>query len=145
MRSLPFKVKSLSRGFTLIELLVVIAIIGILASFLLVNFVGVRERARDAQRKSDIKQVQAALEFYRSDNSEYPDTLSELTTPTVYLESIPPNPSGDPYDYQKLGTGSYCLRACLENGNDKDETDGPSKCGVLDACTDTVPFTVSNP
>ncbi|MDP2672104.1 MAG: type II secretion system protein, partial [Candidatus Daviesbacteria bacterium] len=51
------------RGFTLIELLVAIAIIGILSSFLLSNFVGVRQRARDGVRKSDLRQIQSALEL----------------------------------------------------------------------------------
>ena len=60
-----------SAGFTLIELLVAIGIIGILASFLLANFVGVRQRARDGVRKSDLRQMQSALEMYRADQGQY--------------------------------------------------------------------------
>ena len=63
-----------TKGFTLIELLVAISIIGVLSSFLLANFVGIRQRARDGVRKSDLRQIQSALELYRSDQSKYPDS-----------------------------------------------------------------------
>src|SRR5437588_640087 len=64
-----------SKGFTLIELLVVIAIIGILATIVMVNVLSVRSRARDTQRKSDIRQIQSALELYRADQGSYPNGL----------------------------------------------------------------------
>lgn len=57
-----------SKGFTLIELLVVLVIIASLATLLTANFVGVRQRGRDAQRKSDLRQIQSAFELYRADN-----------------------------------------------------------------------------
>ncbi len=59
-------------GFTLIELLVVIAIIGILASVVLASLNSARGKARDAARKSDMKQMQLALETYFQDNGSYP-------------------------------------------------------------------------
>ncbi len=58
----------LARGFTLIELLVVIAVIGALSSIVVVTFPAAQKRARDAQRKSDIKQYQTALESYANKN-----------------------------------------------------------------------------
>jgi len=61
------------RGFTLIELLVVIAIIGLLSSIILVSLQGVRAKARDARRLSDMKQIQLALELYYDSNGSYPD------------------------------------------------------------------------
>src|SRR6476660_8938524 len=68
-------VSHIQRGFTLTELLVVIAIIAILSTFSISNFLTVRSRARDAQRKVDLKQLQSSLELYRSDQGAYPASL----------------------------------------------------------------------
>ncbi|OGY45021.1 MAG: hypothetical protein A3A24_02500 [Candidatus Buchananbacteria bacterium RIFCSPLOWO2_01_FULL_46_12] len=60
------------KGFTLIELLVVIAIIGLLSTLAVVALNSAREKARDAKRVADVKQVQTALELYFNDASGYP-------------------------------------------------------------------------
>jgi len=59
------------KGFTLIELLVVIAIIGTLSGIVLVSLTGAREKARDAVRKSDLRQVLSAQEMYYLENGAY--------------------------------------------------------------------------
>lgn len=116
----------LQRGFTLIELLVAMSVIGIFSSLLLANFVGVRQRARDGVRKSDLRQIQSALELYRADQAAYPASLpacgSSLTSgTTVYMQKIPCDPSspGTSYTYS-VGSGNttYSIIACLENSND---------------------------
>ncbi len=61
-----------SKGFTLIELLVVIAIIGVLAAFAFASFGGAQARARDAQRKNDLKVIQKTLQLYYQDHNAYP-------------------------------------------------------------------------
>ena len=48
-------------GFTLIELLVVIAVIGLLATIVAVSVNSARQKARDARRVSDLKQIATAL------------------------------------------------------------------------------------
>ncbi|MBI2048713.1 MAG: type II secretion system protein [Parcubacteria group bacterium] len=103
-----------SKGFTLIELLVVIAIIGVLSSVVLASLNTARAKARDASRKVELRQMQTALELYRSSNTAYPTTGgawwgmsvnggSRTTsganayipgvTPT-YISALPADPSG---------------------------------------------------
>lgn len=116
------------RAFTLIELLVVIGIISILIAFLMANFVGVRQRGRDGQRKSDLRQIQAALELYRSDIGSYPLTASfpacgnPLTVSgTTYMKKVPCDPSSaDNYSYASDGN-TYTVYACIENANDQEK------------------------
>ncbi|MER3558995.1 MAG: hypothetical protein C4336_05760, partial [Armatimonadota bacterium] len=55
------------RGFTLIELLVVIAIIAILAAILFPVFAQAREKARQTQCLSNLKQVGTGLLMYAND------------------------------------------------------------------------------
>jgi len=62
------------KGFTLVELLVVIAIIGLLAAFIYTNVTGAMAKGRDARRKSDLSEMQKAVELYYVDNGKYPNT-----------------------------------------------------------------------
>lgn len=63
--------KNNKKGFTLIELLVVIAIIGLLSTLAVVALNNARQKARDARRLSDVKQIQTALELYYNDVGIY--------------------------------------------------------------------------
>ncbi len=162
-------IRGKNKGFTLIELLVVISIIGILTTLITTNFVGVRQRARDAQRKADIRQIQSAVELYRSDTGTYPiantqyrlnstacPTSNALSNPssssTIYMSKIPCDSlgnvtfnSGNYYYYSSDGT-IYTLAVCLENAGDKDSnttTTAPSPSGG--SCASGKYFVVSTP
>ncbi len=125
-----------NKGFTLIEMLVVIAIIGGLSALLLPNYMDVRSRGKDAQRKNDLKTLQKALEMYRQDQKAptppvFPTAIPASGTAWIgtsnnqYLGKMPsdPNggsyPNGGAYEYTRSADGyGYTLCACLENGKD---------------------------
>lgn len=75
--------QKLQEGFTLIELLVVIAIIGLLASVVLVSLNSARAKARDARRKSDLRQLRTALEMYYQNNDQYPSCQGDWAGESV--------------------------------------------------------------
>lgn len=62
----------ITRGFTLIELLVTITIISILASIIYVSFGDARTSSRNKAMTVELKEVQLALETFRSQNGKYP-------------------------------------------------------------------------
>lgn len=65
-----------SKGFTLIELIIVMAILGILAGVIGNSFISSQRRARDAQRKSDLRNIASALELFNDDYNRYPPSNS---------------------------------------------------------------------
>lgn len=127
-------------GFTLIELLVVVSIIGILATLVTANLNAARGRARDANRKSDIRNIQTALRLYYNDKLKYPASDSSKRIlgcgsagtsvcewggewsvgTTTYMKVLPEDPIVDQSYNYVLGSDndSYTLYACLENQSD---------------------------
>ncbi|HSX48545.1 MAG TPA: prepilin-type N-terminal cleavage/methylation domain-containing protein [Candidatus Nanoarchaeia archaeon] len=114
-------------GFTLIELIIVMVIIGILVLLLLPNLSSGPKRARDSQRKSDLRTVQSALEHYHADKNAYPSGdysgLSAVLTPD-YAKTMPTAPNPGVYTYTPAPGGcttdcsSYTLTADLEYNKD---------------------------
>ena len=134
-------------GFTLLEILVVIAIMGVLSALLLPNFMDARSRARDTQRKNDLKQMQRALEMYKLDQNpqSYPAS-GTIPAPGLafgsangnYIKAVPKDPiTSGAYEYDAIGAGpiytNYTLCACLENVADTELVAGNCPGGL--ACT----------
>lgn len=126
-------------GFTLIELLVVVSLIGILATLVIANMNSARERARDAQRKSDLRNIQTGLRLYYNDNGGYP-IKSEIDAAwglewadngVTYMNILPNDPlDGQVYTYTYTDSENYTLKACLENkSDDKGVADGTCASG----------------
>jgi len=152
--------KRTTLGFTLIELLIVIAIIGILATLLITNLQGVRERARDARRKSDLNSIQQSLRLYYNDAGSFPLASSysivgcgSLAVPTTcnwgerfyttsgsttntYMSVLPLDPSTTEtseatYQYYTPDGGyTYIVVAKLENLSDPGIAESQARCPV---------------
>jgi len=115
-------------GFSLIELLVVISIIGVLSAVLTANFMGMRERARDAQKIQDLYAIKNALRMYYNDKQTYPVSGSlNLAIGASYMPSI----SSVGYTYtQTNGGDGFLLEVILEAGAGNEDTDSQLKCGI---------------
>ena len=113
----PSSVK-IARGFTLIEVMVVIVILAVLAALVVPKVMGRPDEARITAARQDISSILQALKLYRLDNMRYPTTeqglqalVSQPTTPPVpqnwkgngYLERMPKDPWGNPYQYLQPG------------------------------------------
>ncbi|MFN3985098.1 MAG: type II secretion system major pseudopilin GspG [Rhodocyclaceae bacterium] len=105
-----------TRGFTLIEIMVVIVILGVLASLVVPRIMSRPDEARVVAAKQDIASIMQALKLYKLDNRHYPSTAQGLRAlmerPTVaplpdnwkpYLERLPNDPWGAPYQYLNPG------------------------------------------
>jgi prepilin-type N-terminal cleavage/methylation domain-containing protein len=84
------------KGFTLIELLVTITIVAILSAVAMVNFRTAIRKGNDAKMRSEVGQIRSALELYRSDVKQYPNSLPACGDPftdpsgqNIYMESVP--------------------------------------------------------
>ena len=141
----------MKKAFTLIELIVVVTIIGVLLTGGVVSYTSLNKSSRDARRKSDLEQIRAALEMYRSTNNFYPagagkadNILGDLIGDPKYIETIPLDPKDAAsyiYYYESFPAGcdngseycnDYIIAASLE---------GASTCDAIsvDCVTDPTP------
>ena len=112
----------MKKGFTLIEILVVVTIISLLTSFAVVSYTQLSKQSRDARRKTDLEQIRAALEMYRSNNNEYYSAIfnnncNNVTWLTSYIATMPSDPKSLPRYYRcYILANDYTLGAYLETG-----------------------------
>ena len=115
-RSLNHLRRRVQAGFTLIELMVVLVIIGALAALIVPNVLDRADDARATAARTDVNNLVQALKLYRLDNQRYPTAeqglralIARPTTAPVppnwkpYLEKLPNDPWGRPYQYLNPG------------------------------------------
>jgi len=103
-------------GFTLVEVMVVVVILGILAVLIVPRVLGRSDEARAAAAKHDVAALMQSLKLYRLDNGRYPTNDQGLqalvakpqTGPAPsnwkqYLDNLPKDPWGNPYQYLNPG------------------------------------------
>ena len=112
------------RGFTLVEMLLVLVILATLAAVVVPKFAGRSKQAKVTAAKSQISNLEIAIDTFEIDMGYYPkagndlrDLVEEPNSSNVqdwqgpYLKKgIPPDPWGNDYVYNypgKMNVGSY--------------------------------------
>jgi general secretion pathway protein G len=117
MKNLHFALRRAGQaGFTLIELMVVLVIIGVLAALIVPNVLDRADDARATAAKTDVNNLMQALKLYKLDNQRYPtgeQGLQALVAKPAaapapanwkpYVEKLPNDPWGRPYQYLNPG------------------------------------------
>ncbi|OGK13002.1 hypothetical protein A3A93_04065 [Candidatus Roizmanbacteria bacterium RIFCSPLOWO2_01_FULL_38_12] len=111
----------LRAGFTLIEMIIVISIITILIGSSALGYSRYQQNARDTRRRSDLEQIRAALELFRSNdvNSSYPPSVFNMYLTSIddyfggSVDNIPKDPvTNNDYPYEALPQGCIGTAVC---------------------------------
>lgn len=123
-----------SDGFTLIEILVVMAIIAMLAVMVAPNLFNQQAGAMRDVARTEISTLEAALDIYRLDVGEYPDSLNGLMEDDTdraswngpYLRrAVPTDPWDNEYAYEGNGREFTLLSYGADgtSGGEEDDAD----------------------
>ena len=132
-------VKKRYDGFTLIELLIVIVILGLLMSLVAPTMFSKVDSTKVKTARAQMQMIETALDTYRLDMNEYPETLAKLLNSDAdgwdgpYMpKKIPNDPWGNPYNYTSTAQSGlpYELFSMGKDG----------KVGGEDAASDVVHF-----
>jgi general secretion pathway protein G len=128
-----------SGGFTLLEIMVVVIIIGVLAATIIPQFMGTTHDAKVSAAKSDVAQLESALERFNLHMDRYPTPDEGLKVlveaPTgedkkwrgPYIKLLRLDPWGNPYQYRAPGIHHTTTFDVWSRGADgQDGGEGPN-------------------
>ena len=97
-----------SPAFTIVELLIVIVVIAILATIVIVSYIGIQDKARIAVITSDLDSTSKQLAISNVTNGSFPSSLALLNNGNG------PQSSGTAYQYTYYpATNSYCVTGII--------------------------------
>jgi general secretion pathway protein G len=129
-RQLPRRINRVRSAFTLIELLLVLVILAVLAAVVVPKFTNRTEQARITAAKTDISNIEGALDTFEVDNGRYPSTeegLRALVEAPAGMQNwrgpyikrgIPNDPWGNAYVYRYPGAKNASGYDLSSNGPD---------------------------
>lgn len=126
-------------GFTLIELLVTISIMAVLFGIVITAASSASKNSRDAQRLSDLRSIQQALQHYYIDQNYFPSSavagtsLASITEidgcPSIGCSGTPKYLTTMPKDSVFNSSSPYCYLATANNtGGSCDNTSSGGFC-----------------
>jgi len=104
------------RGFSLIEIMIVVVVLGILAATIIPQFMGTTTEAKVGAAKSNIAELESALERFNIHMDRHPTTEEGLKVllqaPSgdeskwrgPYIKILRPDPWGNPFQYRRPGS-----------------------------------------
>ena len=147
------KTNSSILGFTLIELITSVAVLAVIATISIValNPFAQFQKANDARIKSDLSQIEKALEQYYEDNGKYPDATAAYKIDSLgteidwgtawqpYMNILPKDPRSDKtYIYYSPDGQSYYIYANLNRDEDS------ALCNLGSACDSLSQFGITS-
>lgn len=135
MKQMARTVRTAEAGYTLMELLVVLAILGLLAAIATPMVLRYLDSAKVSTAKTEISNLEGALDLFKYDVGRYPTTqegLAALTAqptgsenwngPYVKKSKAAEDPWGHPYQYRSPGQhGEYDIYSLGPKGQDSAE------------------------
>jgi general secretion pathway protein G len=115
-------------GFTLVELMVVVVILGTLIALVGPNIWNMLFQSNEAAARTQMANFGSAIDNYYLVNKKLPGNLDDLTqtdgrNPHPYIDKIPDDPWGNPYEFRPTDRKKYTIRSNGEDGTPDTEDD----------------------
>lgn len=114
------------QGFTLVEIMVVIVIIGLLATLVVPNVIGMSDEAKVKKAQSDVTSIYNQAKLFRVKNGKVP-SMEDLTTPDdkgqAYIENLDTDPWEHEYVIRETDRGKFEVLSMGPDGSEGTEDD----------------------